>query len=120
MAAGLAAITCPVVTEVQNRDKFGYTTYRYLYSGNFSNITPLPWIGATHSGKFYFLERLEILSLSTSPRADSNGRFLAELPLLFGTHYEYRGNSTDFEWETSIGMQGKPDSIQRPQCQWFD
>lgn len=30
---------------------------------------------------------------------------LAELPLLFGTHYEYRGNSTEFEWEVSYGME---------------
>ncbi|KAH7163387.1 Alpha/Beta hydrolase protein [Dactylonectria estremocensis] len=75
---GLAAIVCPVSTEIRNRVKFGYDTYRYHYAGNFSNISPLPWIGATHS---------------------------AELPLLFGTHYEYRGNSTEFEWEVSYGME---------------
>ncbi|KAK9414310.1 putative Alpha/Beta hydrolase protein [Seiridium unicorne] len=78
VATGLSVITCPVVQEVQAREQFGYTTYRYLYAGNFSNIGPRPWIGATHS---------------------------AELPLLFGTHYEYRGNSTEFEWETSYGME---------------
>ncbi|KAK0390502.1 hypothetical protein NLU13_0006 [Sarocladium strictum] len=75
---GLNAITCPVAREVSNRDKFGQVTYRYLYGGNFSNISPRPWIGATHS---------------------------AELPLLFGTHYEYRGNSTAFEWEVADLMQ---------------
>ncbi|KAH6889353.1 Alpha/Beta hydrolase protein [Thelonectria olida] len=75
---GLNAIVCPVVKEIHNRLKYGYETYRYHYSGNFSNISPLPWIGATHS---------------------------AELPLLFGTHYEYRGNSTEFEWEVSYGME---------------
>lgn len=32
--------------------------------------------------------------------------FPAELPILFGTHYEYRGNSTDFEWEVAGLMQG--------------
>jgi len=31
----------------------------------------------------------------------------AELPLLFGTHYEYRGNSTEYEWQDAQGMQGK-------------
>lgn len=36
----------------RNRAKYGYPTYRYYYTGNFSNITPLPWIGATHSGKY--------------------------------------------------------------------
>ncbi|ETS75499.1 hypothetical protein PFICI_12443 [Pestalotiopsis fici W106-1] len=75
---GLSAIVCPVSAEIKSREKFGYSTYRYYYTGNFSNISPLPWIGATHS---------------------------AELPLLFGTHNLYRGNSTEFEWETSYGMQ---------------
>ncbi|KAI1873926.1 uncharacterized protein JN550_003195 [Neoarthrinium moseri] len=75
---GLSAITCPVVKEIKAREQFGYSTYQYFYSGNFSNISPLPWIGATHS---------------------------SELPLLFGTHYLYRGNSTEFEWETSYGME---------------
>ncbi|KAF5708094.1 triacylglycerol lipase V precursor [Fusarium mundagurra] len=77
-AIGLQAIVCPVAAEVKNRVKYGYPTYRYYYTGNFSNISPLPWIGATHS---------------------------AELPLLFGTHYEYRGNSTEYEWEVAEGMQ---------------
>ncbi|KAG9253016.1 Alpha/Beta hydrolase protein [Emericellopsis atlantica] len=75
---GLNAITCPVAREVSNREKYGQVTYRYLYGGNFSNISPRPWIGATHS---------------------------AELPILFGTHYEYRGNSTEFEWEVADLMQ---------------
>ncbi|KAJ4247847.1 hypothetical protein NW762_013056 [Fusarium torreyae] len=77
-AIGLQAIVCPVAAEVKARAKFGYPTYRYYYTGNFSNISPLPWIGATHS---------------------------AELPLLFGTHYEYRGNSTEYEWQVAEGMQ---------------
>ncbi|KAE9988296.1 hypothetical protein EG328_011669 [Venturia inaequalis] len=78
LASAGTRITCPIVNEVANRVKHGYTTYRYEYFGNFSNISPLPWIGASHS---------------------------SELPLLFGTHWEYRGNSTPFEWEVSAGMQ---------------
>ncbi|PCD34332.1 hypothetical protein FGRA07_08650, partial [Fusarium graminearum] len=78
LAIGRAAIVCPVAAEVENREKYGYPTYRYYYTGNFSNISPLPWIGATHS---------------------------AELPLIFGTHYEYRGNSTEYEWQVADGMQ---------------
>lgn len=35
-----------------------------------------------------------------------DNRVIAELRLLFGTHYEYRGNSTAFEWEVSNGIQG--------------
>ena len=64
---------------LSQRAKFGYTTYRYEYAGNFSNITPLPWIGATHS---------------------------AELPLVMGTHPNYNSNSTPLEWDTSSMMQG--------------
>lgn len=78
LADASTLVTCPVVAEVENRVEHGYTTYRYEYFGNFSNISPLPWIGATHS---------------------------SELPLLFGTHWEYRGNSTPFEWAVSAGMQ---------------
>ncbi|RWA04279.1 hypothetical protein EKO27_g10822 [Xylaria grammica] len=75
---GLAIETCPVSAEVERRVQYGYTTYRYEYGGNFSNISPKPWIGASHS---------------------------SELPLIFGTHYEYRANSTDFEWAVSNAMQ---------------
>ncbi|KAH7035827.1 Alpha/Beta hydrolase protein [Microdochium trichocladiopsis] len=76
---GLNAITCPTAREASNRAKYGQVTYKYLYGGNFTNISPRPWIGATHS---------------------------AELPLLFGTHYEFRGNSTEFEWDVAGLMQG--------------
>jgi len=30
---------------------------------------------------------------------------LAEIPLVFGTHFEYRGNSTELEWQTSYAME---------------
>ncbi|OTA26318.1 hypothetical protein BTJ68_10564 [Hortaea werneckii EXF-2000] len=63
-----------------NRETAGLTTYRYIYSGNFSNVSPLPWMGAYHS---------------------------SELPMIFGTHYEYRGNSTPFEWEVAHTMQAR-------------
>ncbi|KAL4957589.1 Alpha/Beta hydrolase protein [Aspergillus filifer] len=76
--AGLSAITCPVASEVENRLSNGYTTYRYLYAGNFSNISTLPWVGAAHS---------------------------AELPLIFNTHWQYRGNSTQYEYEVGYALQ---------------
>jgi hypothetical protein len=31
------------------RNALGITTYRYLYSGNFSNVTPRYWLGGMHS-----------------------------------------------------------------------
>ncbi|KAI6818296.1 chlorogenic acid esterase precursor [Hortaea werneckii] len=71
-------ISCGIPPELSNREAAGLTTYRYIYSGNFSNVSPLPWMGAYHS---------------------------SELPIIFGTHYEYRGNSTPFEWEVAHTMQ---------------
>jgi carboxylesterase type B len=52
--------------------------YRYVYAGNFTNVSPRPWMGAWHG---------------------------AELPMLFGTHPDYRGNSTALEYATSHAMQ---------------
>ncbi|KAK4235385.1 acetylcholinesterase [Achaetomium macrosporum] len=52
--------------------------YRYLYSGNFTNVAPKPWLGAYHG---------------------------AELPLVMGTHGLYRGDSTELEVRTSEAMQ---------------
>lgn len=71
-------IGCSVAQNVLVRNLANLTTYRYKYAGNFSNISPLPWFGAYHS---------------------------SELPILFGTHYEYRANSTEFEFEVSHAMQ---------------
>ncbi|THY52826.1 chlorogenic acid esterase precursor [Aureobasidium pullulans] len=77
----LSIIACPVARDVARRDldSTKYPTYRYLYTGNFSNISPVHWFGAFHS---------------------------AELPLLFGTHDEYGpGNSTSFEYSVSQTME---------------
>jgi carboxylesterase type B len=52
--------------------------YRYLYAGNFTNISPTPFLGAYHE---------------------------AELPLLFGTFEDFRGDATELQRETSVAMQ---------------
>ena len=52
--------------------------YRYMYSGNFTNITPRYWLGGMHS---------------------------SDIPLVFGTHYQFRGPSTELEWQTSFAME---------------
>jgi carboxylesterase type B len=52
--------------------------YRYLYSGNFTNVSPKPWMGAYHG---------------------------AELPMVMGTHGIVRGRSTELEVRTSEAMQ---------------
>lgn len=68
---------CPAHFESALRTEAGLTTYRYLYSGNFTNIGP-SGNGAFHS---------------------------AELPLITGAHNITRGASTAFEWEVSHAMQ---------------
>jgi hypothetical protein len=78
LASATKIISCPVSAEALNRNLGNLPTYRYQYAGNFSNISPLPWFGAYHS---------------------------SELPLLFGTHSEYGGPSTKFEWDVSYAME---------------
>lgn len=73
-----AGLSCGAKREASNRSLYGLTTYSYLYSGNFSNITPRPWLGGMHS---------------------------SDIPLVFGTHHLFRGNSTELEWQTSFAIQ---------------
>lgn len=60
------------------RQLTGLKTYAYQYSGNFSNVSPKPWLGAYHS---------------------------SEIPMLMGTHPNYRGPSIALEYATSHAMQ---------------
>ncbi|ETN47079.1 uncharacterized protein HMPREF1541_01269 [Cyphellophora europaea CBS 101466] len=76
--ARLSVFFCPVTYQIHLRQQAGLDTFSYFYGGNFSNIAPKPWLGAYHSG---------------------------ELPLIFGTHPDFRGPSTAFEYETSHAMQ---------------
>ncbi|KAJ4112467.1 hypothetical protein NW768_011631 [Fusarium equiseti] len=70
-------LQCTTLKETRLRAQGGATTYQYLYAGNFTNISPLPWLGAYHT---------------------------AELPLIFGT-YDAEGSSTEFERRVSERMQ---------------
>ncbi|KAK8131926.1 hypothetical protein PG999_000099 [Apiospora kogelbergensis] len=82
---GFAPMDCGVRAELKfvflyppAANAYGHTSYRYLFAGNFSNITPRYWLGAMHS---------------------------SDLPVIFGTHYQFRGNSTELEWQTSYAME---------------
>lgn len=77
-ATTLSWFLCPIIQETQDRYAVGAPTYRYLYGGNFSNISPQWWEGAYHQ---------------------------SELPLVFGTHDIARGPSTAFETQVSMHMQ---------------
>lgn len=68
---------CPETKSTYERLTANRTTYRFIYSGNFTNVSPKPWIGAYHG---------------------------SELPMIFGTH-PLNGESTPFEIEVSEAMQ---------------
>lgn len=52
--------------------------YRFVYSGDFANVSPKPWMGAYHG---------------------------SEMPAVFGTHGLFRGESSELERATSRAMQ---------------
>jgi carboxylesterase type B len=77
----LSAFLCPSAETSKLRTKAGLVTYRYEYSGNFSNVSPLPWMGPYHA---------------------------SDLPMNFATHQDYtngEGYSTPFEFAVSETME---------------
>ncbi|MCJ1329557.1 hypothetical protein MMC10_006237 [Thelotrema lepadinum] len=76
--AFLNTFLCPATETVRLRNQNNLPTFRYSYAGNFSNISPRPWLGAYHS---------------------------SELPMLFGTYENFRGAGQLLENQTSIAMQ---------------
>ncbi|RDW79896.1 hypothetical protein BP6252_04534 [Coleophoma cylindrospora] len=77
-AATLSDWICDSANNSALRKAGGLTTYRYQHASNFSNISPLDWLGAYHS---------------------------SDLPFNFGTYGIVRGNGTAFEREVSETMQ---------------
>lgn len=71
-------VRCGMVAEAQIRENLGLTSYRFMYAGNFSNLSPLPFMGAYHS---------------------------SELPMIFGTYADVGGPGTPFQDATSEAMQ---------------
>lgn len=74
----LVLFSCPATSTVRFRQQTGLTAFRYVYYGNFTNVSPAPWMGPYHG---------------------------AELPILMGTHPNFRGNSTPEEYATSNAFQ---------------
>lgn len=79
------AFLCPAALSSQLRSKVNVTTptYRYLFSGNFSNVSPRFWMGAYHA---------------------------SDLTFIFGTHQDLRSpgtgaGSTTQEFSVSESMQ---------------
>ncbi|GAB7352165.1 hypothetical protein MBLNU459_g2648t1 [Dothideomycetes sp. NU459] len=74
------AFVCPAASSALLRAALNRTTYAYQFAGNFSNLAPVPWAGAYHA---------------------------SDLPLLFGTHGDFRGASSALEAATSRAMQDR-------------
>ncbi|KAI0547056.1 Alpha/Beta hydrolase protein [Xylaria curta] len=70
-------LRCTTLQDIKLRASVGATTYQFLYGGNFSNISPVPWLGAYHA---------------------------SDLPMVFGT-YGLEGPSSAFEEQVSQKMQ---------------
>jgi carboxylesterase type B len=75
--ATVTIFVCLAANATDARAALGVTTYRYQYAGNFSNLTPLPWLGAYHA---------------------------SDIPLLMGS-YERPGPATGFETRVAETMQ---------------
>ena len=71
------SLQCATIQEARLRAQAGARSWQYLYGGNFTDISPRPWLGAYHT---------------------------AELPLIFGT-LGLEGNVTSLETKTSHSMQ---------------
>ena len=77
-AITLGLMLCPTIQTARDRFAANATTFRYLYAGNFSNISPQWWEGAYHQ---------------------------SDMPMIFGTYGIARGAGTYFQREVSEKMQ---------------
>lgn len=77
-AATLSSWICVSANTSSLRQAAGLETYRYQNAGNFSNLSPLWWMGAYHD---------------------------SDLPMILGTYSIARGNGTEFEKEVSETIQ---------------
>ncbi|KAI1101600.1 alpha/beta-hydrolase [Jackrogersella minutella] len=68
---------CPAYNSSNVRDFNNLTTYRYQYAGNYTNLTPFPWMGAYHG---------------------------ADLPMIFGC-YNLTGGATESQKQVAEAMQ---------------
>ncbi|KAI0005743.1 alpha/beta-hydrolase [Xylariaceae sp. FL0662B] len=73
----LDAFICPAFNSSKARAENNLTTYRYQYTGNYTNLTPFWWMGAYHG---------------------------ADLPMIFGS-YNLNGGATDFQKRVAETMQ---------------
>ncbi|KAK3938635.1 Alpha/Beta hydrolase protein [Diplogelasinospora grovesii] len=77
--ATVSVFVCLTSNTTDARARAGLTTYRYEYAGNFTNITPLWWMGAYHA---------------------------SDIPMIFGTYVtQNKGEITDEQRRVAETMQ---------------
>ncbi|KAJ5274040.1 alpha/beta-hydrolase [Penicillium angulare] len=69
---------CRALLDSERRESIGLDTYRYYWAGNFTNISPVPWLGAFH---------------------------WTDLFMIFGTYHLDVGEVSQLEVDTSRTMQ---------------
>lgn len=70
--------TCPAANYSKLRGVWNKYVYRYVSSANFTNVSPVPWLGAYH---------------------------FSDLAYIFGTDNDFRTPSTQYELEVSSNIQ---------------
>ncbi|KAL2853468.1 Alpha/Beta hydrolase protein [Aspergillus pseudoustus] len=76
--ATLDFFLCPAAQSTIFRQQDNAVTYRFLYGGNFTNISPLPYLGPYHA---------------------------SDLPMLHGSFQDFNGPGPSLQYETSAIMQ---------------
>jgi acetylcholinesterase len=77
-AVTVGLFMCPTIQTSHDRFASNATTFRFLYAGNFTTISPQWWEGASHT---------------------------SDIPMIFGTYDVARGPATDFQNQVSEKMQ---------------
>lgn len=78
--AGTRMFLCGAANTSTLRSNTGSVTYRFEFAGNFSNVSPAPYLGAFHD---------------------------SDLPYIFGTYSELRGPPTETELQVSEAVQDR-------------
>ncbi|ODA80656.1 hypothetical protein RJ55_03615 [Drechmeria coniospora] len=101
---------CGTLREVRLRSEAGAPTWQYLYAGNFTDISPRPWLGAYHSSELPLVfGNLGIEGPVTGPFEHRASRYMQDLFLAFAE--DPTGGLSRAGWPTAL--QGRKSSIMK-------
>jgi len=79
----LGAFLCPAHTTSELRKTLGVSSYRYQQAGNFSDLSPLPWLGAYHSSDLPFFHGSYVDYATGSPLEIATSMAMQDYVLAF-------------------------------------